>query len=111
ESVLKRHAGVRDAVVIVREDQPGDKRLVGYVVTEKNKSTTPEDLRSAVKEKLPDFMAPSAFVLLDALPMTPNGKVDRKALPAPEMERRIAGTEFIAPRNDIEEQLAGIWRE
>jgi amino acid adenylation domain-containing protein/FkbH-like protein len=111
EVVLKKYPAVQEVVVVAREDKPGDKRLVAYVVVHKGQTATSDDLRNAVRQSLPEYMTPSAFVLLDALPLTPNGKVDRKALPAPDQERSGSGAEFVAPRTPVEEQLAGIWRE
>jgi amino acid adenylation domain-containing protein len=84
EAVLKQHAGVREAVVIVREEQTGSKRLIGYVVPKQKTALTNNELRSFLKQKLPEYMIPNAFAVLDALPLTPNGKVDRQNLPAPE---------------------------
>ncbi|HYG65818.1 MAG TPA: amino acid adenylation domain-containing protein, partial [Thermoanaerobaculia bacterium] len=105
EAALLALPGVREAAVVVREDMPGERRLVAYAAGE----LTVESLRAALRERLPDYMAPSAFVRLDALPLNPNGKVDRKALPAPE---RSAGAEgYLAPRTPVEEILAGIWAE
>ncbi|WP_432728639.1 amino acid adenylation domain-containing protein [Variovorax sp. W6] len=106
EAQLARLDGVRDAVVVAREDQPGDKRLVAYLVLDD--ATDPSALRTALRERLPDYMVPSACVALDALPLTPNGKLDRKALPAPEARsQRI----HEAPQGEVEQTLAGIWSE
>lgn len=111
EAVLRSHAALRDVVVIVREDQPGDKRLIAYIVTKPGQQIVAEELRRVTKEQLPEYMAPSAFVFLDALPLTPNGKVDRKALPAPEPDRQSSSVEFIAPATPTEQKLASIWCE
>jgi aspartate racemase len=111
EAVLEQHAAVRDAVVLAREDVSGDKRLVGYIVPNQEPTPTPHDLRSYLKEKLPQHMVPSAFVFLDSLPLTPNGKVDRRALPAPDENRPELKEAFVKPRTSVEELLAGIWAE
>ncbi len=111
ESLLRRHPGLRESVVVVREDRPGDKRLAAYVVRKPDAQTDADELRRFARQTLPEYMVPPAFVFLDALPLTPNGKVDRKALPAPEMERRATGEEFAEPGSLVEEQLAAIWRE
>ena len=110
ESVLLRYAGVGEAVVIVREDTPGDKRLVGYVSAADDTRFTVHALQQHVKEHLPAYMVPSGFVQLDALPRTLNGKIDRKHLPKPSQDRLDVGDTFVAPRNEIEESLADIWR-
>ncbi|MBW4632892.1 MAG: amino acid adenylation domain-containing protein [Iphinoe sp. HA4291-MV1] len=111
EVVLSQHPSVQEAVVIAREDQPGNKRLVGYVVPKSELTVTSSELRSFLKEKLPDYMVPSAFVTLEKMPLTPNGKVDRKALPEPDpTHSELEGT-FVAPRTPVEEVLADIWTE
>ena len=83
EATLSQHPGVRECVVLARDDVLGDKRLVAYIVPNQQPAPSTDNLRSFLKKKLPDYMVPSAFVYLEALPLTPNGKVDRKALPAP----------------------------
>jgi natural product biosynthesis luciferase-like monooxygenase protein/amino acid adenylation domain-containing protein len=109
EAALCAHPSVWQAVVVAREDAPGEKRLVGYVVGAEGVAPEAGELRGHVQRSLPDYMVPSAFVALDALPLTPNGKVDRKALPAPEGRPEI--DEYVAPRTPVEEVLAGIWCE
>jgi aspartate racemase len=111
ESVLGRHPAVEEAVVIAREDVPGDKRLVAYLVASHEPTPTFGELRSFLKEKLPDYMIPSAFVYLDSFPITPNGKVDRRALPVPDARHPDIEESFAAPRNAVEEALAEIWAE
>jgi acyl carrier protein len=152
EAALALHEGVREAIILAREDVPGDKRLVAYVVasqlsvvsgqlqptTDDRPPTTDrrevegnngpfdfaqgeqrttdngqltKELRAFLKEKLPEFMVPSAFVLLDAWPMTPSGKVDRRALPAPDGSRLDQGQAYVAPRNPVEQLLADTWAE
>ena len=110
EVALARYPGVREAVVIVREDVPGDKRLVAYLVSDQQ-ALTIAPVREFLTGKLPNYMLPSAVVRMDAMPLTPNGKVDRKALPAPDMGRTVRHKEFIAPHTDQEKTLAGIWAE
>ncbi|QWG87508.1 non-ribosomal peptide synthetase [Bacillus mycoides] len=104
ESTLNAYASIKEAVVIVREDQPGDKRLVAYVVGDGNVGAW----REYLKAKLPSYMVPSGFVTMEAIPLTANGKVDREALPVPE-ERQIK-SEAVAPRNSNEQILATIWK-
>jgi amino acid adenylation domain-containing protein len=111
DSALGRHPSVREAVVVAREDKPGDTRLVAYIVAAADTKPTPTELRRFAQEKLPEAMTPSAFVFLDALPLTPNGKVNRKALPAPESQRPELETAYVAPRNGLEKTIAGIWCE
>ncbi|HWS56473.1 MAG TPA: amino acid adenylation domain-containing protein, partial [Pyrinomonadaceae bacterium] len=109
EAALRRHAGVREAVVVARPDAQGQRRLVAYVVAREGAgAVAASELRAHLAERLPDYMVPSAFVTLERLPLTPNGKVDRKALPEPEPQ---AAAGHVAPRTPTEELLAGIWRE
>ncbi|HEX6037720.1 amino acid adenylation domain-containing protein, partial [Longimicrobium sp.] len=106
EAVLLRRPDVREAVVEVRADG-GERRLVAYVVPARAGTLTPAELRGALAGTLPEYLVPSAFVLLEALPLTPNGKVDRRALPAPDFASGAAA-EYEAPRTPVEETLAGI---
>ncbi|WP_238845881.1 amino acid adenylation domain-containing protein [Nostoc edaphicum] len=107
ETVLCQHPDVRAGVVLVREDQPGEKRLVAYIISDS--AITPTELRRFMREKLPEYLVPTAFVLLDVLPLTANGKVDTHSLPIPEQVHST--TKFIAPRTDIEAQLASIYAQ
>ena len=109
EAALNGQAGVRESVVVAREDVPGDKRLVAYVVPEGEEGIEAEALRKALKGRLPEYMVPSAFVVLEKLPLTPNGKVDRKTLPAPEYSE--AGKVSKEASTPTEEIIAGIWEE
>ena len=111
ESVLGQHPDVMETIVIAREDQPGDKCLVAYVTVNQGSTISPRELRNILKEKLPDYMVPSAFIILDALPLTPNGKVDRKALPEPDSDRPLVGNPFVGSRTPAEELLVVIWAE
>ncbi|MBE9003325.1 AMP-binding protein, partial [Nostoc sp. LEGE 12447] len=108
QSVILEHSGVKEAVVIAREDVPGNKRLAAYIVWNAESPSSIDVLQSFVSEKLPDYMVPSVFVPLKALPLTNNGKVDTKALPAPEEVRAESGT-FVAPTTPTEKLLADIW--
>ena len=110
EASLRSCPGVGQAVVVAREDAPGEKRLVAYVVGSAGGTPASFDLRAHVKGSLPVYMVPSAFVALDKLPLTPNGKIDRQALPPPEADAVVRG-EYVAPRTPVEEVLAGIWSE
>jgi amino acid adenylation domain-containing protein len=111
EATLGQHPSMRETVVVVREDTPGDKRLVAYFVTEEGAELATTDLRAFLAEKLPEYMVPAAFVELPAMPLTPNGKVDRRALPAPELQGGVGEAAHVAPSTPIEEVLAGIWAE
>ncbi len=111
EAVLCENAAVREAVVVVREDGPGDQRLVAYIVAGREAASDSRELRSFLQEKLPGYMVPADFVFLDALPLTPNRKVDRRALPLPDRGARGLDQPFAAPRTVIEEVLAKMWAE
>lgn len=109
ETVLAKHPQVRDCVVMLRSDAPGDPRLAAYLVAEAQPSHA--DLQHFLQERLPDYMVPSAFVFMDELPLTPNGKVDRKALPAPDRARPDLKDSFVPPATPLEEELARMWKE
>lgn len=112
ESALDGHPAVRESALLVREDTPGDKRLVAYFVgREEGPPPSAAELSGFLKTKLPDYMVPSDFVLLDSLPRTPNGKLDRQALPAPQRTRAGMEDVYAAPQTLAQEVLSGIWRE
>jgi natural product biosynthesis luciferase-like monooxygenase protein len=110
EATLLRHPYIREAVVLVEKESMGEARLVAYVVAE-GQATSVNKLRAFIKEKLPDHMAPSSFVMLEALPKTPNGKIDRGALLAIEHTKPRSETPYVAPDNAFEDVLAGIWAD
>ncbi|HEX8853228.1 MAG TPA: condensation domain-containing protein, partial [Pyrinomonadaceae bacterium] len=110
ERALAEHASVADALVVLREDE-GEKRLVAYLVLNGTRAPVAGELRRHLKERLPEYMMPSAFVLLDALPLTPGGKVDMRALPAPDRTRLEVTSDFVSPRNELEHRLARIWAD
>ncbi|MFK5968540.1 MAG: amino acid adenylation domain-containing protein [Candidatus Marithrix sp.] len=109
ETVLMQHPQIQDAIVIVREDILDDKRLIAYFITH-NKSNITE-LRHFLAEQIPDYMIPSAFIALKSFPFTPNGKVDRKALPKPGKLERDSQTIYVAPQVGLEQSIANIWQE
>lgn len=109
EAVLKQHAAVQDAVVTVQTGPIDDRRLVAYLVANRGEAVNQQELRSFFKTKLPDFMLPATWVFLDALPLTANGKVDRKALPAPDVA--VLAERHLAPRTQVEAALGQIWIE
>jgi acyl carrier protein len=111
DKVIRQHPAVHEAVLVAREDQPGSKRLVAYVVLAPKAATTVAELRKFLNERLPQYMVPAVFMLLNALPKTLNGKVDRRALPAPGRSRPEIDTPFVAPGTPLEEVLAQIWKE
>ncbi|MGZ3458707.1 MAG: condensation domain-containing protein, partial [Archangium sp.] len=112
ESVLASHPSVREAVVALREDTPGHKRLVAYVVPPSGEQAPDSHaLRDFLQQKLPEYMLPSAFIALEALPLNSSGKVDRKALPAPDFSRSELQSSYAAPRNDVEQRLCDIWAQ
>jgi acyl carrier protein len=108
ETVLSEHPKVRETVVLARDDDPNDNRLVAYIVS-RGEACTINELRSYLKRKLPEPMVPSAFVFLDSFPRTLNGKLDRGALPTPNESRPDLERSFVAPRTPAEELLAEIW--
>jgi amino acid adenylation domain-containing protein len=109
EAVLGQHPAVRDVVVVAREDEPGSKALVAYYVPSYEAAPFPSELRDFLCEKVPPYMIPSAFVELKAIPRLPNGKVDRKALPAPEKQASAGTPQFVPPRDAVEARLKKIW--
>ena len=110
EATLDKHSGLRQSIVTVREDEPGQQRLVAYVVPRDGAEIDPSSLQAHVRQSLPEFMVPSAVVILQELPLTPNGKVDRLALPIPEFAPEDSETQAI-PRTPTEEKLSAIWAE
>jgi amino acid adenylation domain-containing protein len=111
ENLLRQRQEVRDAVVVARQDRLGNACLVTYVVPEPGSVESINDWQTALREKLPEYMIPSAFVILRELPLTPNGKVDKRALPAPDWLRSEKRADFVAPSTPVEKKLAEIWSE
>ncbi|MFT5286923.1 MAG: amino acid adenylation domain-containing protein [Planctomycetota bacterium] len=107
---LGQHEDIDDVVAVAREDTPGDKRIVAYIVHKSGSSPSLNDLRNFIRETLPEYMVPAVFMVLEALPRTPNGKVDRKVLPEPEETHTAADSNFAAPSNEIETKIAEIWQ-
>ncbi|MGH9848856.1 MAG: non-ribosomal peptide synthetase, partial [Blastocatellia bacterium] len=111
EAVLSQREGIRDAVVIASKQQTGDKRLIAYLVAEGNGAPGAAELRAYLKEKLPEYMTVSAFIFLDAMPLTPNGKVDRRALPDADNVRIESEAPYAAPTTEVERAIAAVWQE
>jgi amino acid adenylation domain-containing protein len=111
EAALLQHEAIREAVVIAREEAGGDKRLVAYLVSGSGERLAMRDLRVYLREKLPDYMTPSAFVMLEKMPQTANGKLDRQALPRPREDRREGEEVYAEPRTPVEEILVGLFEE
>lgn len=112
EALLSQHPAIGENVVVVREDTPGDKRLVAYIVPKISDSSLEiSQLRQFLKERLPEYMVPSAFMLMESLPLTPSGKVDRKALPVPDTSQSELEFSFVSPRTPTEQIVADIWAD
>jgi amino acid adenylation domain-containing protein/non-ribosomal peptide synthase protein (TIGR01720 family) len=111
ETVLREYIGVKDVVVLAREDKPGDKRLVAYIVSDLSEHPSSSELRRFLATKLPESMLPAAFLHLNVIPLLPNGKIDRRALPIPDGERPGLENDFVPPRIPIERTLSAIWSE
>jgi len=109
DAVLSQHPAVQQSIVVLREDSPGDKRLAAYIVAVAGQKVAQSDLQMFLRTRLPDYMVPSVVVFLDALPLNANGKIDRKALPAPDHTRPELKEGFVAPRTPAEETLSRIW--
>jgi len=112
EVALSQVPGVSEATVIVREDTPGDARLVGYVVREAGGETNSADVREQLRRRLPDYMVPAALVTLERMPLSPNGKIDRRALPAPDIGSQVReSTAYVEPQTELEKTIVQCWRE
>jgi amino acid adenylation domain-containing protein len=109
DAVLEKHPGVAGAVVLAHETN-GEKRLTGYIVPAQ-RTPKASDLRAFLKNRLPEYMVPASFVFLESFPLTPNGKVDRRALPAPQVAETVTDESYISPRNDAEARMAKIWEQ
>jgi natural product biosynthesis luciferase-like monooxygenase protein len=110
EALLGKHDSVRDCVLLLREDTPGDQRLVAYVVA---KTVAPDvgELKSHLRKQLPEYMVPNDIVVLDAMPLTPNGKIDRKQLPSPHGLSQAVMADYVAPENELQEIIVSVWQE
>ncbi|HET8708020.1 MAG TPA: amino acid adenylation domain-containing protein, partial [Pseudomonadales bacterium] len=109
EACIKTAAGIREALVMTRDDAFGNKQVVAYLVASLERNEAVNGVRVALQERLPEYMMPAAFVVMDAFPLTPNGKVDRKALPAPAESDFVVTSEFVAPASAAEQAVAEIW--
>jgi acyl carrier protein len=111
EATLARYPNVEEAIVLVREDTPDNQLLVAYVVPELDPAPTTNELRLFLEQKLPQYMIPAAFVTLEGMPLTMSGKIDRRALPIPDMTRTDSEASYVAPRTSTEEMMANIWTQ
>ncbi|HEX6502548.1 MAG TPA: amino acid adenylation domain-containing protein [Terriglobales bacterium] len=111
EAAITKYPGVRQAVVVPRQMSPDDLRLVAYAVAEVSQQLKVSELRKFLKDKLPAYMLPTSFVMIEAFPLNANGKIDRKALPVPDNKSSDVGEDFVAPRTDDEQKLAAIWAD
>ncbi|MBR8838801.1 MAG: amino acid adenylation domain-containing protein [Stigonema ocellatum SAG 48.90 = DSM 106950] len=109
ETLLGQHGDVQNCCVIAREETPGNKRLVAYVVPQKDMTLTTDKLRQFLADTLPGYMVPTAFVILESLPLTPNGKVDRRALPSPNLHQEPS--DYVMPNTEVGKIIAGIWQK
>ena len=109
EAAMMEHSAIRESIVIAREEADGERRLVGYVVAKEEGKLTTDELRAYLKERLPDYMIPAVFVMMETFPLTANGKVDRRALPAPESQRPALGSLYIEPHTEMEKVIAAVW--
>jgi acyl carrier protein len=111
QSLLNLHPAIRDSVVALHQAHDQDKRLVAYVVAEAGREVQVAEVRAYLKEKLPDYMVPAAFVTLDAMPLSPNGKIDRRMLPSPDEAEHGVAAIYVAPRTPLEESIAQAWQD
>jgi acyl carrier protein len=111
EAVLSGHPWVRQAVVVEREENEGDKSLAAYVVGNNRNEVATTELRSYLRQKLPEYMVPGSYMVLSELPLTPNGKVDRRALPQPDPSQSPSSAAYVAPESAIEQTIADVWKE
>ena len=111
EEALRTHREVQRAAVVLREDAPGDKRLVAYIVSPYSPGPSPSSLRDYLRERLPEYMVPSSFVELDTLPLAANGKLDRRALPEPGDDDLDGDREFVEPSTETEQMIAGVFAD
>ncbi len=109
ETALAKHQAVKQAVVLAREDAPGDKRLVAYIVANPDEQLAIAELRPYLQGQLPDYMVPAIFMTVEAMPKTPSGKIDRRALPVPDSQRQELSQSYAAPQSELERLLAGVW--
>ncbi len=111
EAVLRQHPAVQEAVVVAREATPGDKRLTAYVIPQRGQAISGADLQSYLMNHVPNYMVPAAVVLLEAFPFTPNGKIDRRSLPAPPCAQEVQSQGRVGPRTPLEAEVAQIWSQ
>jgi acyl carrier protein len=111
EWALEQHEGIREAVVVVREEVEGDQRLVAYIVAESDTQVRVDEIRGYLRRRIPEYMMPQAYVEMARMPVTGNGKVDRGRLPEVGRERPELEEEYVGPRSEMEEVVAGVWRE
>ena len=111
EAAIMEHAAIRESVVTAHEEVGGERRLVAYVVAKEEEKLTASEVRAYLKEKLPDYMVPAAFVMMEAFPLTANGKIDRRALPLPEGQRPALESPYVEPHTETEKVIAAVWRQ